>query len=130
MREPTFAVSETTITAQDPNLNLLVWNRGRFHDAIKDNMATRRARNNLMYDTGRFARSAEIKEIKLPDRKNGVARAIVKYQKDPYQVFEPGMSHLATAGRNPARIFGRSIRQLLIEDKIAEVSRVKVELRG
>jgi hypothetical protein len=131
MREPTFAVSEATIGAEDPNLNLLVWNRSKFHDAIKDNMSTHRTKQNLMYDTGVFARKAKIESIDLPDKKNGVARAVVKYQRKPYGVFEPGgPPQLATPGRNPARIFGKSIRQLLIEDKIMQVSRVKVELRG
>ena len=48
----------------------------------------------------------------------------------PYATFEPGGRLATTPGRDPHRIFGRSIRQLLQEEKIANLRRVKVQLRG
>lgn len=101
----------------------------KLHDKIKENMGKGGSKQTLNYRTGRFARSAKIQTFYPINEKNAIG-AQVRYRKDPYKVFEPGGSRLATPGRNPARIFGRSIRQLLQEEKIANLRRVKVTLRG
>jgi hypothetical protein len=88
------------------------------------------SKKNLNYQTGRFAKSAKIKQL-LPSKEKNAINAVVKYQRQPYGVFEPGNGPLATGpGRNPAIIFGKSIRQLLQEEKIIKLRRVKVTLRG
>jgi len=99
------------------------------HDQIKENMGKGRSKKILNYRTGRFARSAKVKNL-LPSSEKGAINAAVKYMRKPYGVFEPGNTAMATPGRNPARIFGRSIRQILQEQKIAKLRRVKVTLSG
>lgn len=113
------------------NLNsLLALINSRLHDKIKENMGKGGSKKILNYRTGRFARSAEVKNLYDISERSAIG-ATVRYMKDPYQVFEPGMSHLATGpGRDPHRIIGKSIRQILQEEKLATLRRVQVELRG
>jgi len=101
----------------------------RLHDKIRENMGKGGSKKVLNYRTGRFARSAKIQSLYPVSEKNAIG-AQVRYMRDPYKVFEPGGSRLATPGRNPSRIFGISIRQLLQEEKLASLRRVKVTLRG
>ena len=112
---------------QDLNEKIPYLNR-RLHDKIQQNMGKGRSRKILNYRTGRFARSAEIERF-TPSREKGAVNAQVKYMRFPYGTFEPG-GRLHLPGRNPERIFARSIRQLLQEEKIATLRRVKVQLRG
>jgi hypothetical protein len=117
---------------KDGSLNLqslMAFLNQKLHDKIRQNMGKGNSKAVLNYRTGRFAKSAKIKQL-APSREKGAINARVKYARDPYHVFEPGHSNKATPGRNPARIFGRSIRQLLQEEKIATYRRVKVELIG
>jgi hypothetical protein len=118
--------SKTTSTNLRKLIDLI--NR-KFHDKIRENMGKGRSKKILNYRTGRFAKSAKLQEL-LPSREKNAINATVRYMRKPYGVFEPGASHLALPGRNPARIFGRSIRQILQEEKIAKLRRVKVTLRG
>lgn len=113
------------------DLNSLIgFLNSKLHDKIKENMGKGGSKQILNYRTGRFARSAKIKSFFNPGERNAIG-AVVKYRRNPYGVFEPGgPPNLALPGRNPARIFGRSIRQLLQEEKIATLRKVKVELRG
>tara|TARA_Y100001938_G_scaffold150547_1_gene241990 strand:+ start:3318 stop:4871 length:1554 start_codon:yes stop_codon:yes gene_type:complete len=64
----------------------------------------------LQYQTGRFARSAEITDIApLPNS----VEIRYDYMQDPYRVFEPGSgSPLATRGRDPRQLIGSSIREI------------------
>ena len=112
---------------QDLNEKIPYLNR-RLHDKIQQNMGKGRSKKILNYRTGRFARSAEIERF-TPSREKGAVNAQVKYMRFPYGTFEPG-GRLHLPGRNPERIFARSIRQLLQEEKIATLRRVKVQLRG
>ena len=115
---------------QPENLNsLLALINRRLHDQIQKNMGKGGSKKILNYRTGRFARSAEVKTLYDIKEKNALGAA-VKYMKNPYQVFEPGQSHLAIPGRDPHRIIGRSIRQILQEEKLANLRRVQVELHG
>lgn len=100
----------------------------KFHDAIKAQMGKGTAKKKLNYRTGRFAKSAIIESI-TPSKTGKTAEAKVKYMKNPYAVFSPE-GHLYRPLRDPAGIFGRSIRQMLIEEKIAEYARVKVNTYG
>jgi hypothetical protein len=100
----------------------------KLHDKIQQNMGKGNSKRILNYRTGRFAKSAEILAF-APSREKNAVNVLVKYMRDPYGTFEPeGRLHLP--GRDPHRIFGRSIRQLLQEEKITNLRRVKVELRG
>lgn len=111
----------------DLNSKIPYLNR-RLHDKIQQNMGKGNAKQILNYRTGRFARSAEIQSFS-PSREKGAVNAIVRYMRYPYGTFEPG-GRLHRPGRDPHRIFARSIRQLLQEEKLATLRRVKVELRG
>lgn len=108
--------------------SLLGFLNRKLHDKIQQNMGKGRSQQILNYRTGRFARSAKIQNL-LPSKQKGSLIAEVKYQRAPYSVFEKG-GRMYKPGRDPERIFGRSIRQLLQEEKIAELRRVEVRLRG
>ena len=98
------------------------------HDKIKENMGKGKSKQILNYRTGRFARSAKAIDI-LPSREKGAIKVLVKYHGFPYTRFETG-GDLWKPGRDPKRIFGRSIRQILQEKKIANLRRVEVRLQG
>ena len=64
----------------------------------------------LQYQTGRFAKSAEIMDI-APMNKSVEIR--YDYMQDPYRVFELGSgSPLASRNRDPREIIGGTIREL------------------
>lgn len=114
---------------QADDLHLLIDEINRLlHDQIKQNMGKGGAKQLLNYRTGRFARSARVQAL-YDVKEKGAIGAKVKYMRHPYGVFEPGQ-RLHKVGRDPHRIFGRSIRQILQERKIANLRRVKVDLRG
>ena len=111
------------------DLNSLIgFLNARLHDKIRENMGKGGAKQILNYRTGRFAKSAKIQSLYNINEKNAIG-AKVKYMRYPYGVFEPKGS-LYKPGRDPHGIFGRSIRQLLQEEKIANLRRVKVQLDG
>ena len=67
----------------------------------------------LEYRTGRFAQSAEVTSIVPFPRMTQIQYT---YQKDPYQVFETDSGNpLASAGRDPRRIIGGTIREIAQE---------------
>jgi len=101
----------------------------RLHDQIQKNMGKGSSRTTLNYRTGRFARSAIVQDLYRTTDKNKVF-AKVKYMRYPYGVFEKGGRLNPPVGRDPKLIFGKSIRQLLIEEKIANLNRVEVILSG
>lgn len=108
---------------------LIVKLNSKLHDKIRENMGKGRSRKTLNYRTGRFARSAKIETL-YSTRRKGEIGARVKYMRNPYSVFEIGGKLNPPKLRDPAGIFGRSIRQILQEEKIAKLSRVKVTLSG
>ena len=117
------------IPDSDANLNKKIpYLNRRLHDKIRENMGGGESKLILNYRTGRFAASAKITRF-LPTREKNAATAVVRYMRYPYGTFEPG-GRLHKPGRDPHRIFGRSIRQLLQEEKIATFRRVVVGLRG
>jgi hypothetical protein len=101
----------------------------RLHDKIRENMGKGGSKQILNYRTGRFARSAKVQNLYGINEKRALG-AQVKYMRNPYGVFEPGGRLNPPAGRDPHRIIGRSIRQILQEEKIANLRRVKVKLNG
>lgn len=101
----------------------------KLHDKIRENMGKGGSKQILNYRTGRFAKSAKVQSLYGINEKNALG-AQVKYMKNPYSVFEPGRRLNPPVGRDPHRIIGRSIRQILQEEKIANLRRVKVKLNG
>lgn len=108
--------------------SLLNFLNSKMHDKIRENMGKGGSKQVLNYKTGRFAKSAKIQSLYEVNEKGAIG-AQVKYMRYPYGVFEPG-GRLHKAGRDPHRIFGRSIRQILQEERIANLRRVKVKLNG
>ena len=104
----------------------------KLHDYIQRNMGKGGSKAILNYRTGVSAgvRGDTYIERFLPSKEKRAATAVVKYLSKPYGVFTDKGHHLYKPGRDPHRIFGRSIRQMLQEEKIATLRRVKVELRG
>ena len=100
----------------------------KMHDKVRENMGKGGAEQILNYQTGRFAKSIKVQDLYGIGEKNALG-AKVKYMRYPYGVFEPG-GKLYRAGRDPHGIIGRSIRQILQEEKIANLRRVKVTLNG
>lgn len=81
------------------------------HDQIKINMGKGDSRTILNYRTGRFAKSAHVTTI--VQSRNEAFNIFYTYMRSPYDVFLPGASHLSKPGRDPRRIIGMSIRQLM-----------------
>ena len=78
----------------------------------------------LVYRTGRFAESAEVRNVTMGPR--GATVAEYTYQKNPYQTFEPGFEQGSTY-RDPRKIIGQSIRQIaqgIMKDKFIRTRRV------
>ena len=107
---------------------LLSFLNSKMHDKIRENMGKGGSKQVLNYRTGRFAKSVKLQSLYNINEKRALG-AQVKYMKYPYGVFEPG-GRLHKPGRDPHRIIGRSIRQILQEEKIANLRRVKVRLNG
>lgn len=110
-------------------MQLVTFLNEKLHDKIRQNMGKGGSRSTLNYRTGRFARSAKIQAL-FPAREQGAIIAKVKYMRRPYGVFELGGKLNPPKMRDPAGIFGRSIRQILQEHKIIKLTRVKVTLSG
>ncbi len=89
-------------------------------------MGAGKSKQKLNYRTGRFARSAKLEAL-IPTKDKNAMAAEVSYMKHPYSVFEKG-GRLYKPLRDPAGIFGRSIRQILQEEKIATLRQVQVNL--
>jgi len=64
----------------------------------------------LVNRTGRFASSARVTSI--TETREGMRQINYTYMQDPYQLFEPGRSSLATRERDPQKIISTSVRQL------------------
>ena len=78
----------------------------------------------LVNRTGRFAESAEVRNVTMGPR--GATVAEYTYQKNPYQTFEPGFEQGSTY-RDPRKIIGQSIRQIaqgIMKDKFIRTRRV------
>jgi hypothetical protein len=88
--------------------------------AIKGNMGVPA----LVNRTGRFAESAEVKNITMGPRGGTVAE--YTYQKNPYQVFEPGNA-MGSTYRDPRKIIGESVRQIaqsIMRDRFIRTRRI------
>jgi hypothetical protein len=88
--------------------------------AIKGNMGVPA----LVNRTGRFAESAEVKNITMGPR--GATVAEYTYQKNPYQVFEPGNA-MGSTYRDPRKIIGESVRQIaqsIMRDRFIRTRRI------
>lgn len=111
------------------NIQLLIkMLNDRLERQIQENMGKGGSEQMLNYRTGRFAASAQVTELLSTGRASSIM-ANVKYLRFPYGVFEKG-GKLYKPLRDPAGIFGRSIRQILQEEKVAEFRRVEVTLNG
>lgn len=112
------------------NLNeLIVFLNSKLTNKIRQNMGKGNSKQKLNWRTGDFARSAKIRAL-IPSRDRNTIMAKVDYWGFPrYHRFEKG-GDLHKPLRDPAGIFGRSIRQILQEERIISLKRVKVTLRG
>ena len=77
--------------------------------ALPEVVASKMTSPALNYRTGRFAQSAEVKNITVGPR--GGTAVEYTYRKDPYQTFEPGYA-MGSTQRDPRKIIGESIRQI------------------
>ena len=92
--------------------------------ALPEMVASKMTSPALNYRTGRFSRSAEVKNVTVGPR--GGTSIEYTYMKDPYQTFEPGNAQGSTF-RDPRKIIGESIRQIaqgIVGDKFLTTRRV------
>jgi len=108
---------------------LLILLNANLEDQIRKNMGKGGAKNKLNWRTGRFGQSAKVTNLIATGSQREML-ATVKYYGYPYSRFADKGDPLYKPLRDPKGIFGRSIRQILAEEKIANLRRVKVELRG
>lgn len=101
----------------------------RLGDKIRQNMGKGNATQILNWRTGRLEQSAVVKNLISSKDKNTLV-ADVKYHGPPYDRFQNAGDPLFKPGRRIDRLFGRSIRQILQETKIANLKRVKVRLHN
>ena len=80
-------------------------------DAVRRNMGP----PGLTNISWRFASSAKVTDI--IDTKKGFASICYTYDKNPYQIFEPGVgkSPWATQDRDPRKVIDRSLREIASE---------------
>lgn len=97
----------------------------KMHDYIKSNMGKGLAKKSLNYRTGRFARSAKVAAL-ISTKSQKALSVKVKYMKSPYSTFEKG-GKLHTPLRDPKAIFRKSIRQILRDEYLINISRINVE---
>ena len=107
-------------------LDIIELVNAKLTDKIRENMGKGNSKQTLNWRTGRFGKSAKLKNLTTSKDKNALL-ASVKYHGAPYTRFEKG-GDLHKVGRDPKLIFGRSIRQILQEERIANLRRVKVKL--
>lgn len=103
------SVELTNKTVQKPRksrVNVIELLNRKLPDEIRKRMTYPR----LVYRTGRFANSAKV--LSYTETEKGGTSFSYTYQKNPYQLFEPGRSHLATPERNPRTIIDQSIRAI------------------
>ena len=92
--------------------------------ALPEVIASKMTAPALQYRTGRFARSAEVKNVSVGPR--GGTSIEYTYMKDPYQTFEPGNAQGSTF-RDPRKIIGESIREIaqgIVGDRFLTTRRV------
>jgi len=77
--------------------------------ALPEIVASKMTSPALNFRTGRFSRSAEVKNITVGPR--GGTAVEYTYMKDPYQTFEPGFA-MGSTQRDPRKIIGESIREI------------------
>jgi len=80
----------------------------RLHDIVKKNMVSPA----LVYDTGRFAKSAKVTNIS--QTRQGQLTAFYTYMKSPYQTFERGYAQ-GSARRDPRQLLSKSIREAAVQ---------------
>lgn len=96
LRSPTGKFTSLT------NLETLI--RSLLYETISKNMQ----RPNLNYQTGRFAKSVELKSL---SQRNSTIQAFLTYMKYPYQTFEPGYAQ-GYKGYDPRRLIDQSVREI------------------
>jgi hypothetical protein len=125
----TGVVSKAKNTKEKSNYDLrslLLLLNSKLERQIRENMGKGNSKQVLNWRTGRFGRSAKVQDL-LPSTSKSEVIAKVKYHGPPYDRFLRG-GDLYRPLRDPKGIFGRSIRQILQEEKIANLRRVRVDL--
>lgn len=92
-------------------LSLQVLLNAKLPDAVRRNMGP----PGLTNTSGRFASSTKVTDI--IDTKKGFASIGYTYDKNPYQIFEPGAGRTpwATSDRDPRKVIDRSLREIASE---------------
>lgn len=101
----------------------------KMEEQLRKNMGKGNAKQILNWQTGRFGENVKLKNL-LPSREKRAITAQVEYWGFPYSRFADRADPLWKPGRDIKGIIGRSIRQILQEEKIANLRRVKVQLHG
>ena len=97
--------------------SLISFINNRIYSTLKNSvMGKGTAKELLNYRSGRFAGSAEVVGLQFTTSKKSLI-ADITYQRNPYDVFLPG-GKLYKPLRDPTKLIGKSIRQLLAEKKI------------
>jgi hypothetical protein len=109
----------------DSLASLIALINSKLHDKIRQNMGKGNSKQILNYRTGRFAKSVKLDNLIRAREKNAVL-ANIDYHGFPYSRFADKGDPLWKPGRDIRGIIGRSIRQILQEEKIANLRRVKV----
>lgn len=107
------------------SLGLLSYINLYLHDQIKRNMGSGQNSDVLNYRTGRFAHSARV--LSFSRTRDSAINITYTYMRYPYDVFLPG-GKLYKPGRDPRKIIGKSIREL-VQRKVLEDVKVRTRLQ-
>ena len=89
---------------------------GIINTSLEDQLSTDMERPFLEYQTGRFAKSVEVKSI--TGGRSGALSIYYDYMKYPYQTFEPGYK-LGHLGYDPRPLISKSIR-LIAQEQVTQ----------
>lgn len=89
-----------------PPINLVALINAKLPEEIRKRMTYPR----LQWRTGRFAGS--VRALSAEGTRNGGVTVGYTYQRNPYELFEPGRSSLATPARDPKQLIDLSIRAI------------------
>lgn len=120
------ASTKSRAKSSGPTLkDLIILINSRLEEYIREDMGKGSAEQRLNWRTGRFGKSATVEDLNIRGKRT--LEATVRYHGYPYTTFEKG-GQLYKPLRDPKGIFGRSIRRILQDEKIAQLSRVPVRL--
>lgn len=108
--------------------SLIALINAKLHGTLKEDvMGKGHAPYTLNYRTGRFARSAELQDLRL-SQSGKALEADITYMRHPYDVFRPGGRLHTHPYRDPERLIGMSIRKIVTE-ALGEHLTIRTRLR-